>query len=287
MTGFGRAENTHDRWKCGVEIRSVNNRFLESRIKLPQGLTHLEERLKERLTQSLERGKVDCTVQLQPTGEHQRGQVDEAVVDGVAQWVNAFKARHGLALQVTLGDVLAYRDRLAPQEAAAGPTPAQEQLIQETVEAALRQLLAMRQTEGQALAADITGRLLHLEQLLDAMGPLIAELPQAYGRRLRENLARLAEAPYPEDRILQEIAMLADRCDVSEELTRFRAHLDHARMLMAQGGAVGRKLDFLVQELNREANTLGAKSAQAPVAAMVVEIKSELEKIREQTQNIE
>lgn len=288
MTGFGRAEKSANGWTCGVEMRSVNNRFLDARVKLPSGLNALEDALRERIAKRLERGKVDTMVHLRATEGPGAGYgINAPQAQALAAVVNELETVHHLKVNVNFGDLLALRD-VVRMEATPIPDDTVAGLVSETLEAALASLVAMRETEGTALGHDLHARLALIKKHMETVAPLAKQLPQQYATRLKDNLARLLEdTPLPEERILQELALYADRCDVSEELTRIQAHLDHFAQLIAQGHVVGRKLDFLTQELGREINTLGTKAASLGITPLVVEVKAELEKMREQIQNIE
>ena len=302
MTGYGRAEAAAEGWRCAVELRSVNGRYLELRLRLPNGLGHMEDALKKRLRERCERGKVEGTATLSAEGEGQA----EWVVNrpALARYALLVQeaARSGLATQVTLGDLLNAREPIL-RNALEGNAAAMEPLVERTFVMAADALVKMREREGSALAADLAGRFALLRDRLAAIVPLTEDLPLQQARRLREHLAKLMGmaseasgasgqpplrlATTQEDRILLEIALLAERSDVSEEIARFGAHLDHIGQLLAQGGPLGRKFEFLLQELQREANTLSVKSSQTQVSAHVVEIKTELERLREQIQNVE
>ncbi|MBI3994195.1 MAG: YicC family protein [Candidatus Lambdaproteobacteria bacterium] len=289
MTGFGRAELERQGWRCGVEIRSVNSRFLDVRLRLPQPLQHLEEQYKRQIREQCERGKVDCSVALTPgEGAGAAYVLNRDLARQYGALIGELQQALGATVNVNLEDLLANRQLVGGLEAALDEEGA-DALATETVALALQALQHMREREGELLRQDLSARVANLGAMLDELVPLTRDLPAVYAQRLREKLALLAgDGPIPaEERIVQEIALYADRCDVSEELTRFRAHLAHLTHLMDDRGALGRKIEFLLQELNREANTLSVKSSSAPVSERVVDIKAELEKLREQIQNIE
>ena len=288
MTGFGRAELTQGDWRCGVELRSVNNRFLEIRMKLPSGLARSEDQLKTLIKDACERGKFDCTITLAPHNpEAQALGLNKPLLKQYAGLVKAFREELGEEIQITLGNLTNIKDLILTDQWVQDSEP-MEKLMADTLEAALKELLSMRSREGEALKKELLGRLATVRQIKEEIIPLTSQIPEQYANRLRENLKRLMEPGTPnEERIMQEIAILADRCDVSEEIGRLETHLQHLEQMLEEGGVVGRKIDFLIQELNREANTLSAKSNDVPINTRVVDIKSELEKIREQVQNIE
>lgn len=289
MTGYGRADLERDGWRCGVEIRAVNGRFLDVRLRLPSGFGKLEENYKRLIREHCERGKIECTVLLAPTESEAGGfSVNRETASRYRALIRELQDTLDVQLNVSFMDLLNNKQLVGSPDWNSGDE-AIETLIGDTVSEALRGLSAMRDHEGKALQEDMTERVLALRGMLDELIPLTQNLPALYAQKLREKLVLLSgDGPLPaEDRILQEIAIYADRCDVSEEITRFRAHLDHLLHLFEERGALGRKIEFLLQEVNREANTLSVKSNSAPVSERVVDIKAELEKLREQIQNIE
>ena len=292
MTGFGRAEAAREGWRCTVELRSVNNRFLDARIKLPPGLTSLEESLKKALRVRCERGKVDGTVTLSTEDAGQSGLVvNQAALERYATVFREVSATLGQPVHLTFGDLVNAREPILTS-AWEARKEAVEGLIEDAFKQAVEALAAMRREEGQALARDLRERSALLRGHIAAIAPLTQDLPKHYARKLRDNLARLAEGALlkegaMEDRIAQEIVLFAERCDVSEELSRFNTHLEALEKMLEEGGALGRKFEFILQELNREANTLSVKSSDAAVSAHVIDIKTELERLREQIQNIE
>ena len=288
MTGFGQAEGTAAGWRCTAELRSVNGRHLDLRLRLPPGMSHLDEPLKKRVKLLCERGKIDGTVNLVPEDSGRpKLTVNRPLLEGYREVLREIGEALGQPVRVTLGDLLANRD-LIQQQSWEAEAPQVEALVHDTLQAALDGLVAMRETEGAALTAVLLGHTDTVARLVAEIRPLTADVPAQYAQRLRENLARLADGvPPAEERILQEITLFADRCDVSEEFARLDAHLEHLRQLLAQGGPAGRKFEFLLQELNREINTLGVKTNDSRVSVLIVEMKSESEKLREQIQNIE
>ncbi|MCH7476776.1 MAG: YicC family protein [SAR324 cluster bacterium] len=288
MTGFGRAEKSAGGWRCGAELRSVNGRFLETRLKLPPGLLHLEAELKAIIGARCERGKFDCTLSLIP---QENGKavlaLNKPLAEEYRHLLAACEEIFGRQIQITLGNLAAIRD-LILADRWEEEQEVVEPLLKTTLAAALEELIGMREREGGGLVAEMRQRLAALRRLMGEIAGIAEHLPERTAQRLRANLARLAGGVLPEEeRLLQEVAILAERADVSEEIARFNTHLEHLENLMEAGGAVGRKFDFLLQELNREANTLANKSNDGQVSTRVVEIKSELEKLREQIQNIE
>lgn len=288
MTGFGRAERSAHGWRCQVELRSVNSRFLEVRLKLPAGLGQSEDVVKELVKSRCARGKVEGTINL--VAEDDRAQMmtlNLPIARGYARLLAQAKEALGQEITVTLRDLTEIRDLVTTSgwERDAEPVA---QLIAESVDSALGGLVAMREAEGRQIAAELAGRVGALREMMRQVEPLARELPLAQAQRLKDQLGKLLGGVAPEnERIAQEIAILADRCDVSEEIARFGAHLNGLEAMLHDGGPLGRKFEFILQELNREANTLSVKCNEPKVGGIVVEVKAELERLREQIQNVE
>jgi len=288
MTGFGQGDRSAGGWRCTVEVRSVNGRHLEQRLRLPSGLGGLEDRLKKDIKARCERGNIDVMVTLVASGgESSALALNRSVLEGYATLLKEMEKVLERPVHVALGDLLANRD-LVQNNSWEEQREAIETLVRETLAEALEGLLAMREAEGEALHEAMTAHTNEVARIAEALKPIAEELPALYSKRLHDNLQRLSEGQLPqEDRIAQEIALFADRCDVTEEFARLAAHQEHLQGLWKEGGAVGRKSEFLLQELNREANTLGVKCNDTRVGTLIVELKSQLEKLREQIQNIE
>ena len=288
MTGFGRGDRTANGWQCCVELRSVNSRYLEVRFKLPTGLGHLEENLKAIIKNKCDRGKIECSVALSPENPESGALAwNELLMRQYGGLLKKAEELLGTKVEVTLGNLVTIKD-LLQADSLRGDEEAVADLITETLDEATNQLVAMREREGQAMKEIMEQHLNNVRTQLKEIKPLSDKLPEHFAERLRENVAKLTpNGEGNQERLLQEIALMADRYDVAEEINRFGAHLVHLDQMMGQGGALGRKFDFLLQEINREANTLAAKCNDAEISGKVVEIKSELEKMREQIQNIE
>lgn len=288
MTGYGRATATAGGRSATAEIRSVNHRFLDVRVRLPHELLSLEDRVRRFVTEKLERGRVEINITLDDGGESARTvTVDERLLQDVRTALERVQTMLGSNETISLSHVLHIPDLWRIQ-----PEPVDEDELMHTVGAAvvlaLEDVVNMRRAEGAALAADIGPRIDTIEALTKSVAdraPLIAAGAQ---QRLTERLQQLlGENPVDPDRVAQEAAILADRADVSEELARIGSHLGQLRSHVERGGSVGRTLDFLLQELNREWNTIASKTNDATAAHMVVAARAELEKIREQVQNIQ
>jgi uncharacterized protein (TIGR00255 family) len=288
MTGYGRAEARGARVLLVAEARSVNHRFLEASVKLPRGLTGSEVEIRRLVQGRVTRGRVDVTVTLRRTGTALPNvRTDVALGLAYARGARALGDAAGLAAEISVADLLRLPGVVMVEE---GEEEDGESavLVKTAATEALDELCRMRQTEGAALARD-------LESHLDALGTWVRGverlLPAALARiqaRQRERIqAILGETPADPGRLAQEVATWAARSDVAEELARLGSHLAQYRTLLAEGGAVGRQLDFLSQELHREVNTIASKADDAELVARVLEARTLVERIREQVQNVE
>jgi uncharacterized protein (TIGR00255 family) len=291
MTGYGAAEAADGR-RWWVEVRSTNHRFLEVVVRLPRELGALEERVRAAVAQRVRRGRVEVLVRDEGGVRAREAVVDTELARRYAQALDRLRQELGLDEPVSLQSLLALPEVVRLEEVRPDPEAVWEEL-RPVLDQALEGLVGMRAAEGQRLAEDLRGRLVRLEAWVDLVARRAEQLPAAYAERLRQRVGELlrglqADQVPDEARLAMEVAAYADRCDVREELVRLRSHLREARALLeAAQGAVGRKLEFLLQEMQREVNTLGSKAADLEVSRAVVEMKSELEAIREQAQNLE
>ena len=285
MTGFGSAEAQWESWSCQVEIRSVNQRFLDIRCRLPLGFQTLEADFKKQIKVSCTRGKIDCSIRLEKGVVEEKIKLNPERAKIFNKLLIEFEELSGRKVNVEARDLSSVN---IIEENKSGEPPVEcEAVIRDSLAKALEGLQDMKMREGQAMNDDIKGRLSSCGQILNKIDKFSQEEPGRYRERLQERLSQLNEGTQlnPE-RLEQEIALLADRLDISEEVVRFRTHLEHMDDIMTQK-EVGKKAEFLMQELNREVNTIASKSNHAGISQASVEIKSELEKVREQLQNIE
>ena len=289
MTGFGRSDCQNEDLNCKVEIRSVNNRFIEINTRLQKSLQLLEVPLKKLVKSRCARGSFDLTITLEKTNGNANNVVIAPNLSLASQYMEAFnqiKQELGLSGEIDINSVLAQRDVVKVE--AEQTNPEKEKLIVDAVGLALTGLLEMRQEEGQSLQTDISQRLDDIAKhgdLIRGRQPIIL---QEYKDRLKERIKVLNDGVELEPlRLAQETALMADRCDVTEEIIRLDSHLEQFRKLLDIDQPAGRKLEFITQEINREVNTIGSKTIDAAVSQSVIEMKSDLEKIREQLQNIE
>ena len=288
MTGYGRAVETVNGREFTVEVRSVNNRYLDCTVKLPRNLSFGEDTVKQAVKTSISRGKVDVFVSVRSEGAQETAvSLNKPMAEGYLAVLRQMRQEYGLAGEITVSMLAGLPDVFLLDK----PPVDEEQLLADflsVVQKALANFDAMRRTEGTALAADLRGRgetILSLVEQVEAGSPqTVADYRARLEAKLKEVLANTA---IDESRILTEAAIFADKVAVDEETVRLRSHLNQMNTMLDAGGPIGRKLDFLLQEMNREANTIGSKCSDVRLARVVVEIKAELEKIREQTQNIE
>lgn len=287
MTGYGRGTCEVAGRRLVVELRSLNHRFLEVKLRLPWADAAIDMHVTQAIRARLDRGVVTVSVRDEGGGAAQTVQVDLELGRGYHSALERLRQTLGLSEPVTLELVATQPGVLTVGEA----LPDAEGLwaaLKPGLEAALTALIAARTREGEAMAADVRARLSTIERLAGEMRELTRDAPEQLRRRLQERLERaLGSNELDRQRLAQEVAILADKVDVAEELTRLQAHFAELRRLFAQDGPCGRRLDFLTQEINREINTIGSKTQSAPVAAKVVDAKAELERLREQIQNIE
>jgi uncharacterized protein (TIGR00255 family) len=288
MTGYGKGEAASTTVALTVEIRSVNHRYSDIGVKAPRSLLPLEGEIRKRVGERLRRGKIDVFVTQEslanaaslPTLNRPLADAYMALFEQMREGY-ALEGGVPLALLATQKDVLILRESEAGEEDVRGT-------LFGALDRAVGALERMRLAEGEAIRADMEVRLVVLEELLTGIEARAPQVPREWQAKLQERLSRLGrDADCDPQRLAQEIAIFADRCDISEELVRFRSHLVQFRGLLEAPEPVGRQMDFLVQELNREANTMGSKSNDADLTRQVVALKAELEKVREQVQNVE
>jgi uncharacterized protein (TIGR00255 family) len=288
MTGFGRGRCDVGGRRLVVEIRSVNHRFLELKLRLPWADPALEQRLAQAVRKRLDRGAVSVAVRDEGGGElAPEVTANLALARAYQRALDQVREACGIAESPSLALIAAQPGVLVVGEGAADPEKLWTEL-QPGVAQALDQLEQAREREGAALAQDLLQRIARLREIAKDLQGLAAEAPGDARRRLEERLARLlAPGEVDPQRLALEVAILADKSDVAEELTRLGTHLDEAERLVAERKPSGRRLDFLSQELHREVNTIGSKAQRAEIAQRVVDAKTEVERLREQVQNIE
>lgn len=289
MTGYGRGEVETSVHKVVIEMKSVNHRYSEVLVKMPKKLNMFEDRIKNRVKNSISRGRLEIFINFEEqVGEDYVITPNFAVLD---QYVNSLKAiqdRYGLNENISLGLLARYPEGLSITYKEADEDTIW-QLLAEAVDKALEALMGMREKEGKLLADDVLGRVSVIQDILGKIEVQSPQLVEAYQLRLNERIKELLSdaQDIDEARIVHEVAIFADKTNIAEEIVRLKSHFVQIEDIFKAGGAIGRKLDFLIQEMNREINTIGSKSPDLGIAGAVIEVKSEIEKIREQVQNIE
>ena len=288
MTGYGRAVETVNGREFTVELRSVNNRYLDCTVKLPRALSFAEDAVKQAVKGTISRGKVDVFVSLRAEGAQDvKITLNTAMVEGYLDAMHQMAKDYGIREDISVSLLSRMPDVFTVDK----PEVDEEQLLADllgVVNLALECYDAMRSAEGKALENDLRSRGQTILSLVEQVEAGSGQTVEDYRTRLENKLKEvLANTAIDESRILTEAAIFADKVAVDEETVRLRSHLDQMNNMLTAGGAIGRKLDFLLQEMNRESNTIGSKCTDVRLARIVVDIKAELEKIREQTQNIE
>ena len=288
MTGYGRAEQERSGRDITVEIKSVNSRYFEYTSRMPRSFAFLDDKLKKLVNATISRGKTELALTVVNIGAPEASiSVNLDLAKGYLDAIGEMSSALGVENDVTAGTLTRFSDIFTTRKAETD----EEQLwadVKAVAEAAVENFVAMRAAEGEKLRADILSRLVYLEQAVGEIEQTSAERVQKYTEKLYAKLkALLEDTNIDEARILTEAAIFADKTAVDEETVRLRSHISQLRGLTNGESPAGRKMDFLIQELNREANTIGSKCQNADIAHVVVELKAEVEKIREQIQNVE
>ena len=288
MTGYGRAVETVNGREFTVEIRSVNNRYLDCTVKLPRSFSFAEEAVKAAVKAAVSRGKVDVYITVRSETEADvQVTLNKPVVEGYLAAMRQMVADYGVADDISVSVLSRMSDVFVVDKPKADEDQLKADLLS-VVDKALAAYDQMRITEGLALENDLRSRAATILELVAQVEELNPKTVSDYRHRLEEKMREVLEnKSIDESRILTEAAIFADKVAVDEETVRLRSHLEQMDTMLSGSGGIGRKLDFLLQEMNREANTTGSKCSDVKVARIVVDIKAELEKIREQTQNIE
>ena len=288
MTGYGRAVETVNGREFTVELRSVNNRYLDCTVKLPRTLSFAEDAVKQAVKATISRGKVDVFISVHSEGAADvKVTLNAAMVEGYLAAMRQMVSDYGVQDDISVSVISKMPEVFTVEK----PEVDEEQLLADlmsVVNKALASYDAMRSAEGKALENDLRSRGNTILELVSQVEAGNGQTVIDYRTRLENKLKEvLANTSIDESRILTEAAIFADKVAVDEETVRLRSHLEQMNTMLTNGGAIGRKLDFLLQEMNRESNTIGSKCSDVKLARIVVDIKAELEKIREQTQNIE
>ena len=288
MTGFGSAKGTVEGIEVTVELKSVNNKFLDTTVKLPRSFIFVEETIKSAVQKHISRGKVDVFVTVDTSmADDMVVRVNEPLLKGYIDAINGISEKFGLQNDMTAMSVSRYPDVLSVEKKELDAEAVSEG-ISAIAEQALCDFDSMRIREGQKLHEDVLSKLATIEKLVSKVEETSPETVAAYRDRLLQKMNEaLGASGFDETRIITEAALFADKVATDEETVRLRSHMEQLRIMLDTGSPIGRKIDFLIQEFNREANTIGSKCQNKNISYVVVELKSEIEKIREQIQNIE
>lgn len=288
MTGYGRSVMNFGSREITVEVKSVNNRYLDCGVKLPKALGFAEDTVKKLVKDFVTRGKVDVFISLRETeGKNAKVSLNAAVAESYLSAMKTLVTQYGVQDDISVSTLCCLEDIFTVEREEADEEELLQQVL-ETAKAALSGHDSMRIREGAALETDLRNRAATILELVSRVEQRSPVTVAEYRHRLEEKLREVLESTtIDESRILTEAAVFADKIAVDEETVRLRSHFDQLDKMLTSGGAIGRKLDFLLQEMNRETNTIGSKGNDLEQARTVVEIKAELEKIREQVQNIE
>ncbi|MBM7603380.1 uncharacterized protein (TIGR00255 family) [Metabacillus crassostreae] len=287
MTGFGRASKQIGSCFFTVEMKSVNHRFLDINLKMPKQFMGIEDKIKKIISQSINRGRLEVYINFE--GEflaNKTVKVDWAIVDQFIDSLKEIKERYSIEDQISLENILSFGAGIEVTEESL-PSDEYEIEIAQLIETAVKQLADMRAIEGQQLVQDLKKRVKSLQEITLDLEKIAPDVVEHYRERIKKRVGEFITGNIDENRILTEVALFADKADITEELTRIHSHIHQFEETLIEQEPVGRKLDFLVQELNREANTIGSKANDGLIAKNVVELKSIIEKLKEQVQNIE
>lgn len=288
MTGFGRSEIVKGNRKISVEIKSVNHRYLEAGIKMPKKLNVFESRMRDLLKKYATRGKIDIFINYEDDSESQVNlKFNQNIADEYMAIFNNMSEKYNLKNDMTVGGLARFPEVITMDEVQED----EEELwhfIEEAMKAALEQFVNTRILEGENLKKDLLGKLDHMEELVAFVEKRSPEIMKEYRSKLESKVKELlGDTTIDESRIATEVIIYADKICVDEETVRLRSHIEHARKCLNEDGGIGRKMDFIVQEMNREANTTLSKANDIEISNAAIDLKTEIEKVREQIQNIE
>ena len=288
MTGFGRSEIVKGNRKISVEIKSVNHRYLEAGIKMPKKLNVFESRMRDLLKKYATRGKIDIFINYEDDSESQVNlKFNQNIADEYMAIFNNMSEKYNLKNDMTVGGLARFPEVITMDEVQED----EEELwhfIEEAMKAALEQFVNTRILEGENLKKDLLGKLDHMEELVAFVEKRSPEIMKEYRSKLESKVKELlGDTTIDESRIATEVIIYADKVCVDEETVRLRSHIEHARKCLNEDGGIGRKMDFIAQEMNREANTTLSKANDIEISNAAIDLKTEIEKVREQIQNIE
>ena len=287
MTGCGTGRASCNGWEVTVEIKTVNHRFLDLGLRLPRNLSFLEQTLRSGIAARIKRGHADLFVNLRNTDTSTAEvKADALLARAYCDAFNQIAEAAGTRGELTTSELIRMEGVLTLSERETDEETVSE-VCSDALQKALDQLVQMRETEGENLRSDLNG---HLDKVAELREKILTRAPNVvseYREKLRIRLDTVLEEKIDPQRLAQEVALLADRCAIDEELSRLESHIQQMRTYLDAEGEIGKKMDFLIQEMNRETNTIGSKASDAEITQLVVDLKSEIEKLREQIQNVE
>lgn len=287
MTGFGRSKKMVDDTTVTVEMKTVNHRFSEYHIRIPRPFLYLEDRIKKQVNPYISRGRIEIFVMIEGNNLLKRRlNVDWTLIDEYYHFIEDLKEKYHINKDHELSHFLMKEDLIHIEEVEE-ENKELESVILQAVDEAAKHLYEMRKVEGEILEKDLYNHLRKMENLTTELEQYAPKVVEIYRERLLKKMEEYVQSMSDESRILTEVAIFADRSDITEEITRLKSHIQQFETILQENGPVGRKLDFLLQEMNREVNTVGSKGNDSNIAKLVVEMKSNLEKMREQVQNVE
>lgn len=290
MTGFGRATQIVDGLQCIIEIKSVNSRFLDLNIRSPKQVNSVEHSIRKCIQKTIHRGKVDVFVTLQDVADREKQFIINSSLKHQIQELLVSEGFYREPQEVPLSAVMAISNDWVQIQDSEVTEDVLQSLVTDTTTNALNALVSMRQSEGIHIQQDLLHRLSQMTNIIEDINSHKADAVIAYKENLRTKMMDYVEGldiTANEDRLLQEVAIMADKTDITEEIVRFRSHVVQLINTLKMDEPIGRKLDFIIQEMNREVNTIGSKAMDITLTDHVVQLKCELEKVREQVQNIE
>lgn len=287
MTGYGRANVSKNEREYQIEIKSVNHRYLDVSVKMPRQLSYLEETIKKEISSKVKRGKIDVFVTFENnSAEGKEIKINTELAKAYIDELKKLAEKENILADIQVTDISKYPDVLNIQNSQDDETIKEE--VIETIKNATENLVQMREVEGYKISEDLTERLDKIQLKINEISKLSTGLIEEYVVKLEERIKEiLKNQEIDKSRLAQEVVIYADKCSIEEEVTRLNSHISQFKTLLNSNEAIGKKLDFIVQEMNRETNTIGSKANKLEITNGVIDIKTEIENIREQVQNIE
>ena len=287
MTGYGRANVSKNEREYQIEIKSVNHRYLDVSVKMPRQLSYLEETIKKEISSKVKRGKIDVFVTFENnSAEGKEIKINTELAKAYIDELKKLAEKENILADIQVTDISKYPDVLNIQNSQDDETIKEE--VIETIKNATENLVQMREVEGTKISEDLTERLDKIQLKINEISKLSTGLIEEYVVKLEERIKEiLKNQEVDKSRLAQEVVIYADKCSIEEEVTRLNSHISQFKTLLSSNEAIGKKLDFIVQEMNRETNTIGSKANKLEITNGVIDIKTEIENIREQVQNIE